>query len=89
MILKIKIRKGFLKEILKQYPKVDEAKLKELINIKESEIGFSKVQTHDSNDVIVYFVDKTPLFFKIEKQDELIPTGKTKSQINFSLNFKK
>ena len=65
-----------MKEILKQYPGVDETKLKELINVKDSEIVLSKIQTHDSHDLVAYFVDKSPLFFKIEKQDELIPTGK-------------
>lgn len=61
---------------MKQYPAVDENELKSLIKVKESEIGFSKIITHDSTDMIVYFIDKIPYFFKFEKDDQLMPTGK-------------
>jgi hypothetical protein len=43
--------------------------------VKDSEISYSKVVTHDSIDLIVYFSDKVPYFFKTEKDDQLIPTG--------------
>lgn len=65
-----------LKEILKQYPSVNEEELKNLIKVKDSEIVLSKSVTHDSVDLFVYFVDKIPYFFKLEKQDQLIPTGR-------------
>ena len=68
-------RKALIKEILKNYPTVNEDALKSLINIKESEINYSKIETHDATSVIVYFIDKVPYFFKIDKEDSLLPTG--------------
>ena len=70
------IRKSWLKEILKQYPQVDETELKTLISVKDSEISYSKIVTHDNQDLIVYFSDKIPYFFKNEKDNQLIPTGR-------------
>lgn len=71
-------RKNFLKEIVKQYPTVNEEELKELIKIKDSEITLSKIVTHDGADVVVYLVDKIPYFFKLDKDEQLMPTGKVK-----------
>lgn len=68
-------RKNIIKEVLKQYPQVEEEKLKELIKVKESEINISKIVTHDGTDCQVYFCDKVPYFFKIDKDDLFIPTG--------------
>jgi predicted ribosome-associated RNA-binding protein Tma20 len=75
-------RKNLLKEILKQYPSVNEEELKNLIRVKDSEISYSKIVTHDSVDLIVYFSDKIPYFFKAEKDDQLIPTGISYSENN-------
>lgn len=64
-----------IKEIIKQYPKVNEEELKNIIKVKDSEIVLSKVVTHASDDLVVYFIDKIPYFFKYEKDDQLLPTG--------------
>ena len=64
-----------IKEIIKQYPKVNEEELKNIIKVKDSEIVLSKVVTHASDDLIVYFIDKIPYLFKYEKDDQLYPTG--------------
>ena len=69
-------RKNFIKEILKQYPLVNEDELKNLIKVKESDINLCKIVTHDSIDLVVYLIDKIPYFFKQEKEEQLIPTGK-------------
>ena len=67
-------RKAFIKEILKQFPSVQEEQIKSIINVKESEIVLSKVETHDATHLVVYFIDKIPYFFKVEKSTEFIPT---------------
>ena len=69
-------RKGLIKDILAQYAAVDEPSLKELINVKDSEINVTKLITHGNNDVQVYMVDKIPYFFKYDKNEQMIPTGK-------------
>jgi hypothetical protein len=74
--IKTSDKKNFLKEILKQYPTVNEDELKNLIKVKESEINISKLVTHDGKDVLAYFCDKVPYFFKIDKDEWLLPTGK-------------
>lgn len=61
---------------MKQYPTVDELELKNIIKVKESDIIFSKITTHDSTDMVVYFIDKIPYFFKFEKDSQLLPSGK-------------
>jgi len=68
-------RKGFIKEVLKHFPKIDEDSLKNLIRVKESEIILIKAVTHDSQDVVIYMIDKIPYFFRIDKEEQLIPTG--------------
>lgn len=55
---------------------MNEEELKNVIKIKDSEICLSKIVTHDSTDVVVYFIDKIPYFFRIEKDEQLYPTGK-------------
>lgn len=69
------LRKSLIKEILKQYPTVNELELKNIIKVKESDIIFSKITTHDSTDMVVYFIDKIPYFFKFEKDNQLLPSG--------------
>jgi hypothetical protein len=54
---------------------VNEEELKNLIKVKDSEITLTKIITHDNTDVFVYFIDKIPYFFRIDKDDKLIPTG--------------
>ena len=76
-----------IKEILKQYVQINEDELKSLIKIKESEINFSKITTHDGVDVIVYFIDKIPYFFKIDKDDTFYPSGKKLTKISFVQNL--
>ncbi|RNA45026.1 eukaryotic translation initiation factor 2D [Brachionus plicatilis] len=66
--------KNLIKEILKQYPSVDENELKNIIKVKDSEILLTKIITHDSTDMVVYFVDKVPYFFKFDKDDQLLPS---------------
>jgi hypothetical protein len=68
-------KKNFLKEVLKQYPTVGEEELKNFIRVKDAEINVSKLVTHDGTDVLAYLSDKTPYFFKIDKNELLIPTG--------------
>jgi predicted ribosome-associated RNA-binding protein Tma20 len=70
------IRKNLVKEIIKQYPKINEEELKSLIKPKDCEISLAKLVTHDGTDVIAYYIDKTPYFFKIDKEEQLIPTGR-------------
>ena len=82
-----------IKELLKQFPLINEEELKSLIKVKESEINFSKITTHDNIDVVVYFIDKIPYFFKIDKDEHFIPTGKIIHKISshtkiIILNFK-
>lgn len=60
---------------MSRYPSIDEESLKSVINIKESEINLTKLYTHGGNDVQVYMVDKIPYAFKLDKNDQLIPTG--------------
>ena len=64
-----------IKEILKQFPSVNEDALKSIIKVKDSEIVLSKVVTHEGVDVVIYMIDKIPYFFKIDKEDEILPTG--------------
>jgi hypothetical protein len=61
--------------VLKQYPSLNEEELKNVIKVKESEINLSKIVTHDGTDIFAYIIDKIPYFFKIEKDDQLLPTG--------------
>jgi hypothetical protein len=75
--IKTSDKKNFLKEILKQFPTgVSEDELKNLIQVKESEINLSKLITHDGTDILAYFCDKIPYFFKIDKDNLLLPTGR-------------
>jgi hypothetical protein len=68
-----------IKDIVKQYPTISEEELKNVIKVKESEISLSKLTTHDLVDVVVYLVDKIPYIFKLEKDEQLFPTGITES----------
>ena len=54
---------------------MNEEELKNVIKIKDSEICLSKAVTHDSLDVVIYFIDKIPYFFRKEKEEQLFPTG--------------
>lgn len=67
---------------------MNEEDLKNLIKIKDSEICLSKAVTHDSTDVVVYFIDKIPYFFRIEKDEQLLPTG-TSIQIEYNTQTNK
>lgn len=69
------LRKSIIKDILAKYPSINEDELKNLIKIKESDIVLTKIITHDNNDVLVYFIDKIPYMFKVDKNEQLIPTG--------------
>lgn len=66
---------------------MNEEDLKNLIKIKDSEICLSKIVTHDSTDVVVYFIDKIPYFFRIEKDEQLLPTG-TSIKIEYNTKIK-
>jgi len=80
-------RKNLIKDILKQYPTISEEELKNVIKVKESEISLSKLTTHDAIDVVVYFVDKIPYIFKLEKDEQLFPTGRILTIFNYFPSF--
>ncbi len=64
-----------IKEILQQYPLVSEEALKDLFKIKDSDITLNKLIAHDGTEVVAYFVNNIPYVFKIDRNDQLIPTG--------------
>ncbi len=64
-----------MKDIQKQYPTVDEETLKDVFRIKESEITLHKAQTHEGTDVQIYFVNNIPYVFKIDRNEQLVPSG--------------
>jgi hypothetical protein len=70
-----KNRKGIIKDVLAQYPSINEDELKNIIKVKDSEITLTKISTNENNDVFVYIIDRIPYFYRIDKDNQLLPTG--------------
>ena len=43
----------------------------------------TKAATHEIKDIFIYFIDKIPYFFRIDKEDQLLPTGELSSTSYF------
>ena len=73
--MNFKNRKGIIKDVLAQYPSINEDELKNIIKVKDSEITLTKISTHENNDVFVYIIDRIPYFYRIDKDNQILPTG--------------
>ena len=65
-------RKKLRTEIGKNYPRLAADELKEIIPNKE-EMTVHKIETHSGDHVLVYFLQKNPIFYEIFKT--IYPTG--------------
>lgn len=66
------LRKKLRADIKQQYAGISEEQLAEIISTKE-EMLTSKLETHSHETVIVYSIQKIPIFFQTEKI--VYPTG--------------
>ena len=67
-------RKKLRAEVAKQYPNLPEDALKEIIPNKE-EMTVMKIYSHSGESMIVYCLQKNPIFFTSELDRVVLPTG--------------
>lgn len=65
-------RKKLRADILQQYKEISAEDVKELVPTKD-EMSVMKLETHSLETVVVYTIQKNPMFFQIEKV--IYPTG--------------
>ena len=67
------VRKKLRQDVTKQYPGLSDEAASSIIPNKE-EMSVMKIYTHSGQSVIVYNLQKIPVFFEIDRI--LYPTGK-------------
>ena len=66
---------------MKQFSQITDDKLSELLPNKE-DVFVTKIETHNEICVTCYCLNKNPLFFEMDKEKILYPTGKLLEKVS-------